>query len=137
MENLHVPNWQVFCFKTIKKPFVSSLWFSLLVYTIWNPSEVLPTLLGLAFLSLSFTSVRLYFAILSPIPMIATVILSFSVHNNTVRTIIVIFAIIWSVLYIIGMYVWRNIATKRYVLSPVSNILIYNPSDFLNPSKKR
>lgn len=135
MDDLHVSNWKVFCYKFIKKPFFSSLWYSALVYTIWNPSETLPTVLGILFLILSFTPIRFYLAILSPIPMIATVVLAFGVFNNTLLLIILIAAALWTIIYIVAMIVWRKIFTGEYVLSPVSNVLIKNPQNYLMPKK--
>ena len=136
MEALRVPNWQVFSFKFIKMPFFSSFWFSALVYTIWNPSETLPTVLGIIFLVLSFTKARFFMAILSPLPLIATVILSFSVYIPSYRIGIIVLAVIWMIFYSIAMMVWKRIANEKYVLSPATRVLIYNPRDFIMPKGK-
>jgi membrane-bound ClpP family serine protease len=120
----YVPAWHVFSFNIIKKPFISSLWYVLLVYTIFNPSDFLPTAIGIVLLILSFTGARFFLAILSPIPCIAEIIVSRNIFIDAKPTIILIVGIIWLVIYTIAMVVWHHLAIGKYEILPVSNKMV-------------
>ena len=120
----YVPAWRVLPFNLIKKPFLSSIWYVLLVYTIWNPSDLLPTILGIALLVLSFTGARFFLGILSPIPCIAEMIICRNILNDPLPTIILIAGIIWLLLYIVAMITWHHLYVKKYEILPVSNKMV-------------
>lgn len=120
----YVPSFQVFCFNLIKKPFLSSLWYVLLVYTIWNPSDILPSALAILLLILSFTGARFMLAILSPIPCIAEIIISRNVFIDNKPTIILIAGIAWIIIYLIAIFVWHHLSVNKYEILPVSNKMV-------------
>ena len=120
----YVPAWQVFPFNLIKKPFLSSIWYVTLVYTIWNPSDILPTVLGIVFLILSFTGARFFLGILSPIPCIAEIIIPRNVFIDSKPTIVLIAGIVWIVIYLIAMFVWHHLTVGKYEILPVSNKMV-------------
>ena len=124
MENNYVPAYQVFSFNLIKKPFLSSLWYVLLVYTVFNPSDILPTVLGIILLILSFTNVRFYLGILSPIPCVAEMIISRNVFIDSKPTIILVAGIVWLIIYVIAMFVWHHCVVGKYEILPVSNKMV-------------
>lgn len=120
----YVPAWQVFPFNFIKKPFLSSLWYVLLVYTIWNPSDLLPTILGIALLILSFTNFRFHLGLFSAVPCIAEIIVSRNVFYDSKPTIILFVGIIWLILYAIAMFVLQRLTVGKYEILPVSNKMV-------------
>ena len=120
----YVPALQVFSFNIIKKPFFSSIWYVMLCYTIWNPSETLPSILGILLLILSFTSARFILGVLSPIPCIATMILARNAFTNSIPSVIMIAGIVWLVIYAIAMFVWHHLTVGIYEILPVSNKMV-------------
>lgn len=118
-----VSNINVFCFRNFKRPIISALWYVLLCYTIWNPSEILPSILSIVFLLITLTPLRIILAALSPVPCIAEMILSFSVFIDIKPTIILIAGILWLIIWLIGVGVWRNIVKGIYVLDPMTGVL--------------
>lgn len=122
----YVPAWQVFPFNLIKKPFLSSIWYVLLVYTIWNPSDTLPTVLGILFLILSFTPARFYLAIFSIIPCIVEIIISRNYFIDSKPIIILMAGVFWIILYSIAMFVWHRLYKNKYMILPVSNKMVIN-----------
>jgi len=135
---MFVPAWQVIPFNMIKKPFFSSLWYSVLVYTIWDPKETLPTVLGIAFLLLSFTKFRFFLAMLSPLPCIAAVILSWQHLVHPYPIIITVAGIIWLIMYVISMFIVNaRLNLGQYVISPVTNRMMYDTQYYMMKGLKK
>lgn len=125
-----VPTFQVFCFNFIKKPIISALWYAVLVYTLMLDSTTIPLIIGFVILMLSFTQLRLYFAILSPVPCIVEIILAYNLARDYFIIFLVV-GIIWMILYSVGMFVWHRIAKGIYVLDPVTNVLKYDSKYYI------
>lgn len=121
-----VSNFNVFCFRTFKKPFFSSIWYCLLFYTIWNPSDTLPTVLGIIFLAFSFTRISCFLGLFSIVPCIAEMIICHNYFNNAIPVIVIICGLLWIVLWYFGVCVWRNIVKGVYVYDPNTRFLFRN-----------
>lgn len=129
---MRVSNFNVFSFRFIKAPFFCSFWYVALCYTIWNPYDTLPTVLGIALLVLGFTKLRFVLGLLSPIPCIAEMIISFNFFPDIfIPVMLVFFGILWLYFYVFFIGVWRNIYKGNYVLDPVTNHLKYSDSYYL------
>lgn len=129
---MFVPAWQVIPFNLIKKPFISSLWYCILVYIIWDPSETLPTVLGILFLLLSFTPLRFILSMLSPLPCIASIVLSWFNMSDPFPIIITAAGIIWLILYTIAIFIVNaRLNLGQYVISPITNRMMYETQYYM------
>ena len=103
--DINVPVFRVFCFNVIKKPIICALWYAVLIHIIFEPLSTTSILISSAILALSIWAIRFFFAVLSPIPMIASVVISIVNHFETsVLIVLLFFAIIWTILYVIALF---------------------------------
>lgn len=84
----------------------------------------------------SFLNIRFYMGLLSPLPLIATVILSIMNYPSIVP-IIAICAVIWMIIYIIALHTWHELTIGHYVISPISNTMKYDSAYYLTKDLKK
>ena len=129
---MFVPSWQVYPFNFIKKPFVSGLWYTILVYLIFNPITFLSTALAILFLLFSFTPYRFHLAMFSPIPCIISIVLSWIKLVSPYPFFVTIAGIVWLVMYFIAIFIVNaRLNLGQYVISPVTNRMMYDAQYYM------
>ena len=119
---MFVPAYQVFAFNFVKRHVISALWYAALVHLLFEPFSTAAILISSAFIAISLWEIRFYMAIASPVPMIASVILSY-LHYQSVFPYIAIAGCIWLILCIIALIVTLRLNKNIYYIDPVTNIM--------------
>ena len=122
---MFVPAWQVLPFTFVKRPIVCALWYAVLAHLIFEPFSTTAIIVSSAVLAISFFNIRFFLAILSPIPMIISIVIVHSKYPDLFY-IFLIAGIIWSILCIIAAVVTYRTAKNIYYIDPVTNIMYKN-----------
>lgn len=119
---MFVPAFLVLSFNFIKKPVISALWYAILAHFLLQPFSNAAIIVSSAFLAISFSSIRYYMAIVSPAPMILSLVLCLL---NYAEYFIYFFitAVIWSILCIIALIVTLRMSKGIYYIDPVTGIM--------------
>lgn len=101
----------------VRAPVVSALWYAVLVHLLLEPFSTLAIIISSAIIAISVLRMNsVYFGLLSPVPMIISLVLLYLNYPQNTFTIFAIVGALWSVLWIIFMIVFVRLVQKRYHL---------------------
>ena len=121
---MFVSAWKVLPFNFIKKPIISALWYAVLIHLIFEPFSATSILISSAIIAISFLGIRFYMALLSPLPLIVSVVLCVNNYSSALP-VIAICAGIWMIIYLIAVFTLYHLTANHYYIEEGTNIMKY------------
>ena len=107
--SLSTPYW------IVRAPVISALWYAVLTHLLLQPFSTAAILVSSAIIAISVLRMNsFYLGLLSPVPMIISVIMLFVNYPQNTALIFLILGILWAVCWIVFLVVMIRLGHNRY-----------------------
>ena len=107
----------------VRSPVISALWYAVLAHLLLQPFSTVAIIVSSAFIAISVLRMNgLYMGLLSPVPMIISLVLLYLNYPQNTFLIFAIVGVLWTICWIIFVVVMIRLGHDRYYFSAHNRI---------------